>query len=339
MRHNLTYLALLLTVVFVSCRREFWPETGDAIRFSVAAATDISAGTKADIPTSITTPPHDEDYLIAENNQINIWGFKEGSGIYTSNPITATCNSSNTWECSEIQYWTREGAYKFHAVFPTGKANNTATSANQLVVNYSMMSEQYDLMVASAAVTAAPPKDNSVTLPFYHACSAVRFYICTESGDYTLRTFELKNLFTQGKLAYAGTSSAVTLDEWSYVGADDNPVTRTESAFPWAGNWTIPTDWNASLPTDFTALSDWLYFVPQALEGSQAAIHFTFEVNSQATPRQELDVLLSLESFNNTAVTWAPGKLYAYYIKVKTTAIDLDVHWTDWAAEQTFDLN
>lgn len=327
MKRTHTYpalLALLLTVAFASCRQEPLPEGGDAIRFSVSAV-DISASETK----SVSIPPTDGSGLISDGSSALLFGSLTGS----TDPVFAagtTLNCSKpssiaTWSYTNgTKYWVKGGTYSFKAVYPaTASVDASQTSGDKVVVNYDM-ADNYDLMVGAASVTAAPPTDNTVTLQFGHACTAVRFLFTDVSGNVDtgesniITHFELQNLVTNGVYTSPATNP------WALGSVSTTPV------YSWTGSWTVPiaADPTAVVPADYASIGSapaWYFVIPQSL-GDTAALYFEYSVGT-GTDAKKLSATINLKAESIT--NWDARMVYTYKIKIQNT-IGFEVGWTLW---------
>jgi hypothetical protein len=326
MRRNYAYPVLwilLLTVALAGCRQEPLPGAEDAIHFSVAPSVVAGLETKAG-PTSAS-------YL--ETNGIAVYGSYGNATQPTTvfdktTPFTYVA-STNTLSYTPLKYWRRGESYGFRAVSPAA----TTVTGNGYGINISNYNVEngYDLLVASASVASAPPANNTVGLTFIHAGAAVRFLFrdatvaenAANPGNYHITSFELRNVYAAGTLAYTGDSSTTpvtygTGGEWSYSGA------RASSVCSWSGSYEVTAAYNPITGRE------WYYPIPQDLnvnDSKHAAIHFTYTVGDDT---QELPATLSLEKFNGANVIWEPGMVYTYKIQIQTKAITFDVEWANW---------
>lgn len=354
MKHNYTYpalLALMMTVALAGCQQDPLPET-DAIRFSVASATVET--TKADNPNEVS-------YLIAEGNAIKVWGsLKENDSwadVFVNTPETVTYNkpagsSTLSWNYTNTRYWNRNATYRFRAVYAPGHESDiqAASASDKALVSYSMTNSQgYDLMVAStpeiSALTQVTSGNPAVNLTFRHAGSAVRFLFYkadSDANDYSINHFELKYLYTAATLEYLGTgttaapaSPEVAISEWKL---GDTPA-RTPSAYASASSLAVPkASDGAAAATD----KEWFFVIPQALDNTDgdASLYFRFTVGTGGSA-QQMTVTLDLEKYGTPAasVTWEPGKMYTYRIKIAPKDIKFTVAWTDWVNGKEGDFN
>ena len=313
-------LALLLTVAFAGCRRESLPDAGDAIRFSVNSVEVSASETKA-----ITDPP--TDGLISDGSSALLYGSLNGSDPVFAAGTTLNCSkpsSTATWSYTNgTKYWVKGGSYNFKAVYPA--TASVTGSGDEVVVNYNMTSNNYDLMVGSSdPVTEAPPINNTVTLQFGHACAAVRFLFTDVSGNVAtgksniITHFELRNLVTTGTY----TSPATT--PWALESVSSTPV------YSWTGSWTVPIAANpiAVASDDYALIGTapaWYFVIPQTL-GDTAALYFEYTVGT-GMDAKKFSATLDLKAGSITK--WDARMVYTYKIKIQNT-IGFEVGWTPW---------
>lgn len=325
-------MALLLTVSFTGCQEEPQPESGDAIRFSVAPAVTSDLQTKAD--------PSVEADLIADGKTITVWGsFKVGTAdwtkVFENQPQTVTCSkegSTVSWDYGATRYWNRKASYRFCAVFPTTAAVQDGSGSDKVIVNYPSL-PGYDLMVASSPlIDAATNGSNPVNLKFEHAGAAVRFLFAKTAGDtktYNVTGLTLKNISTSGAMTYKGASNDGGASI-SWTPGDPGNAT------PWTGApWAVPEE-TSEAPFAPITTPEWIFTVPQDLTATSETVFPALTVN-YTVDGQALEVTLNLKTTN--IVKWEEGKAYTYKITVNPNAIDLTVEWTDWAEGGTDEMS
>lgn len=315
-------MALLLTVSFTGCQEEPQPESGDAIRFSVAPAVTSDLQTKAD--------PSVEADLIADGKTITVWGsFKVGTAdwtkVFENQPQTVTCSkegSTVSWDYGATRYWNRRANYRFCAVFPTTAAVQDGSGSDKVIVNYPSL-PGYDLMVASSPlIDAATNGSNPVNLKFEHAGAAVRFLFAKTAGDtktYNVTGLTLQNISVGGTMTYKGASNDGGASiSWALAAAG--------TATPWTVTKPVP-EATTDVPFDIITDPEWIFTVPQTLDATSATVFPALTVN-YTVDGQALEVTLNLKTTN--IVKWEEGKAYTYKITVNPNAIDLTVDWTGW---------
>lgn len=347
MRRHFAYpalMALLLATALAGCQQEPLPESGDAIRFSVQPA-DISIETKAK-PTSWS-------YLNTVGNKIKLYGtYTDGTTPTTlfdgSVPLMCTevtdSPQSATWSyvtaTTPTKYWDKRYSYQFSAAFPS---TADITSGSGLVVAYDMSKGEvsgvkkgsYDLMVAStASINAASRESNTVNLPFYHACAALRFKFQEGPGvtgtpayDYYIRSFEIQGVYTEKNLEYSHTG-VVDVSDWK---VPEGGAVATLSYYSDETGKQVPENGHSA----YLFGTEWYYAIPQALQNG-AVIHFTYVIDGHES--EVFDVNLPINTYSENPVTWAPAQLYTYIITIQPDFISLSVSFDDWENGGSWDL-
>ena len=329
MIRRLSYLFVVFASLLVGCGKNPVPsadETDGAILFGVQ---QMGLSTKA-----LSTAPDDANYLIADGNQIGVFGTwtspeSVSTDVFSKIPITCKEESAGVfkWEYSPLKYWRKNGFYDFSAIFPYTANCQYGTNGNKLVASYSMHAENYDLMVASATRDLSAVDDTSpVNLTFQHAMAAVRFVFCkgSEANNYYLDTFQLEYLHAVGILVYNG--GTVTVNNW-------NPAQfRSPTVLEWSAEGDLSK--RISIPDNYSDYpkDEWHYVIPQHLrydDGSHPTVYFSVHVNDDTTP--VYTTLPLPETYDNGQdVVWEPGKMYTYYILIQPSKAYITVQVTPW---------
>lgn len=327
---------VILLMVLVGCTRTELPDyTGQPIRF-------CADGCGAQVVTrAISTDPDDASYLIADGNTVGLYGgwaeSDDNSITEIFNKTLLTCEEYESakfrWYYSPLRYWRKHGVYEFRAVYPSSVKCQYGTNGRRLITNYSMHTDDQDLMVASkkVSITSGEVITDSVKLQFHHATAAIRFLFQKGEGvqtNYKLNSFELQNLHTVAVLMYQGDN--ITVDSW-------NPSEfLTHRILPW--NATTPDD-RVDIPEKYEDFTEerWHYVIPQRLtskdSGSAAAVRFSLTVNDSDTPIYTTLALPQTykDEFNVTHdVVWEPGKKYNYYIHIQPSKVTIKMTVTPW---------
>ena len=297
MRRKFTYPViptLFLALALAGCQQEPVPATGDVIHFSVNSVGIAPAPTKADPVIPTVQPP--ATHLTDSGSEVKVWASLKTSQdqnwryVFDPNPSIEITNGSSGWTYTGEKYWNRDAEYKFKAVYP-----------------------------ADAELTLAQVKPaKTVDLAFSHTCSAVRVYIVDpDRGEqdvrYQITEFKLQNLYMAGSLAYDWYKFL-----WTPSGARTTGYSWPETA---GSKWPVPAT--------YTAFTDWLFFVPQALNpdtGEKPCISLKFTIGDQTIPFTK-----NLEDLNSS---WEPGYMYTYFIKIRPKGIEITVEWTDWGTAE-----
>lgn len=310
----MTYLATmaLLLTAFTGCRQEPLPEAGNAIRFSVDADYDLSVGTKAELV----------DLAGMQTGAIKLYGSMAGVTTPVFDGIALSYSTTDSrWSYAPVQYWIQNGTYDFRAVFPAA-AGVTAGSSAGVTVNYSMATDNYDLMVASKTSVSANSQVASgnpdVELAFQHACTAVRFLFkeSDNNNDYYLKSMTLQGVNTSGTMTYNSTLA------WSDYG--------TTAASLWSDSWKIaPT-----ATEEYTGPGDGWHILPPQTSLDNAKLVVTYTVGN-ADGAQILPVTIPLKYVDATdsgksVSSWDRAKTYTYKIELQANAISFSVSCESW---------
>lgn len=323
MRRKFTYPVfpvLFLALALAGCQREPVPAAGDTIRFSVNSVGIAPAPTKAD--PVIPTVPAPETQLTQSGSKVIVWASlntatPENWKPVFDDPSIVLENAGGSWTYSGEKYWNRDAEYKFKSVYPDDASIQSGSNIDLVTVNYAGIAQ--DLMVASYSLTKSQVKSaKTVDLAFSHTCSAVRVYIVDpDRGDqavrYQITGLKLQDLYMAGTLAY---------DWYKFLWTPSGDRTTGYSWPETAGSkWPVPAT--------YTAFTDWLFFVPQALNpdtGEKPCISLKFTIGDQTIPFTK-----NLEDLNSS---WEPGYMYTYFIKIRPKGIEITVEWTDWGTAE-----
>ena len=315
----------------VACERTPQQPEGDEIRFT---ASMVGVSTRA-----ISSVPHDQSYLLKEGNEAVVYGAYisetgQRSDVFAGVTLTCSHNTSEWTYEGERKNWEKTGgAYDFKALFPLSMKEKVASSTDghHLTIPYSMHTDNYDFMVASEQREMSSGYLGPVALPFRHATAAVRFLFCKGNDveeNYTLNSFELRNLLTVGELIY----ETGELEYSSWHRADY----RAESVCEWeagseGGPISIPKKQvlNEEFPGDWKYA--WIYAIPQSLmvedEESAPAVHFSIYMGSNLV---ETTLELPNEDASFNPILWKPGYVYNYTVEVNPKNASIYVSVQEW---------
>ncbi len=348
---------ILGVLLAAACNSESLPSTspeqsGSPICFST---TPVAVKSSLDVPT-------EQDYLIAGGNTIGVfatWESVDGvsTNVFNKLPVTCTDNGETAdpryvWDYSPHKYWRNSGQYHFRAVYPYDVNTQFGTDGTRFVTSYSMLADNYDLMVAGAdrdLGTADDADDTSpVNFQFKHACAAVRVLFKKGTSDanryYYLNSFEMQNLRSVGILAYEGND--LTVSSW------ESAEFRSSSLFTWLASSeseriNVPSDYESFKSVDTGNWVQWHYVIPQSLKASDGltpAVKFSvyvkqyeadgttlaYESSSPVYTTLNLPITYK-DADNNTAyVVWEPGKIYTYFVEIQPGYVNVTVEVTDW---------
>lgn len=332
MLRRLSYIVVAVAALS-ACSRERLAVEDMAIRFGVSSV-NISTS------KAIDEKPDDSSYLFTEGNQIGVFGSWTSTAgvttdVFSHIPVICVDNGNGTygWEYSPLKYWRKGGIYDFSAVYPYSVNSQYGSSGNRLVITYSMHADNYDLMVAAAERDLRTDDDSSpVNFTFRHACAAVRFLFCTDSGvnSYKLDNFQLQYLHAVGILVY--NNGNIDVSNW-------NPAEfRSPSVCEWSAE---SLDKRMNITTKYEDFGSdaaqngwdkWLFVIPQNLhndvDGFHPAVQFSVNVNDDTTP--VYTTLPLPENYDSSDVLWKPGYMYTYYVRIQPSTATITVDTKPW---------
>ena len=226
------------------------------------------------------------------------------------------------WTYTPKKYWSASGAYHFIGCYPTQADIVSSSTGKNLVVNYSIHADNYDLMVAyhhRDMETETGNRTRPVELLFNHALSAIRLKMKSKQGKvYTLKNVHFRNLYTVGVLVYNELNIS---NCWKQV------YKHTSSEiYNYDG---IATDLiTEDTPEKPTFKSDFLLAIPQTVnpdppvdDKPKAELRFTIEVAGQ-----QVTTIKTLPTLQ-----WEAGKMYTYVVNVQPGAqTTIEVETTQW---------
>jgi len=353
MRLTRLFRILLLAPLTLACRGEEMPcpqETGTPIRF--CAEPELVVKSNLDVPG-------EENHLIADGNQIGVfatWVSESNVSTNVFNKLPVTCyddgeqaNPRYRWDYNPHKYWRQGGQYFFRAVYPYDVNTQFGTDGTRIVTSYSMLADNYDLMVAGASRDLRSGNDTApVNFQFKHACAAVRVLFKKGTEDvnrhYYLNSFELQNLRCVGILAYGG--EELNLNSWE-AAEFRTPTVCTWQASTEQDRLDVPGDYDS-----FKTITDhdwvqWHYVIPQRLranDGKTPSLQFSVSVRqyeedgetlayeSTSPVYTTLDLPLTYRDDQNVErdVVWEPGKVYTYYVQIQPGRASITVSVADW---------
>lgn len=348
MRRGFSYgiglLAALLLTVLLGCERVDIPQSMEgAILFNAAPVGISSAMVKGD-------PSHESDF-IKEGNTISIYGsWTSPTGVSTDifRGVELTCHATGNlqdpydWTYSPLRYWRSQGSYTFGSVYPSDARVEYGTTGGKLVATYSMLADDYDLMVASHKRNMeAPDATATVPLQFHHACAAVRFLFRKAEGsesDYFVDSFELQNLSVVGRLVanWVVTDPGNNTEEyqisWTPAEAKSSGIYAWQAASQ--SEWIeVPTEYDTDSET---SVEQWHFVIPQLLLGdgvTHPTLKFSIHVGNDETPVYT-HLLLPEEEIpeqgDPVPIRWESGKMYTYKVQIQPSKAYIEVEVMPW---------
>jgi len=339
-------LALAVVLAASSCGREAREDYGDAISFSASA--EKVADSRSTGSSLVTT-------LNTAGSEIAVYGYHGGASDYSGKtPVFETdgakrvyYKSSGNAGKSQWYYdytggtdkvkWIRSDYYRFRAFYPYSLIDNVNSSSNAeiLALDYSLMTDDADLMVAYATRYPAQDGVGVVMLDFQHALSALRFEVKkdensteTKTGKENVKEFYLTGLYQTGGLIYTASDASAL--------AGDQSLTW----IPSVSDYDTPVHhWVAASELDYKEMTTSGVSV-YGNDGFVFAIPVNGKYNGEDIVKTRPKVYANFRTDKggtvlHTAllpedVCWEPGKKYIYTITVKKAAVTVNVTIKPW---------
>lgn len=335
----------LLTLVCSCSRNEAVDDLGDVIAFSIGAQDAIeSRSTGSNLITN--------DNLKKDGSEIAVYGYHGGASDYSGKtPVFETDGaklvyfnvSKSKWDYdytvgTDKVKWIRSDYYRFRAFYPYSLLSkvNPSSNAEILALDYSLMTDDDDLMVAYA--TRFPAKDGvgSVELKFKHALSALKFVVKKENSndeekidEEKIKEFYLTGLYKAGGLIYKSSDDKILYGDQTLnwivnpnLSDDDTPVHHWKTD--------NENEYRTIVPDGVTVYGKdgFVFAIPMNGEDENGPIvkklpkikaHFRTDKGGSV-----------LHSAPLPEITWEPGKKYIYTITVKKATVTVNVTIKPW---------
>ena len=247
------------------------------------------------------------------------------TNLFDDDKAVKVFHDGTNWKYNNVKYWRRNSHYRFRAYCPYEAEVLPSTSdADNISIKYRIIDHQYDLLVAFAHRCPATDSEGykTVNMPFQHALSGLRFKVVFDesvSGGQTDRItgFHLKGLRPAGTLLYSheeGKRLSPKL-EWSAKYFDENTEYYNCSDQAVFGKGTAVNIFHDNNGVVFA--------IPQIVEKGRTSVHFT-------TANGDMDHTATLPP-----ITWEPGKIYTYTLKVLKSSVEVNVGIKDWDEVQS----
>ena len=335
-----TALFVSAAVLLGSCTKPQGEEHGTAIGFSTSTVSQVE-GTKANHTGESTTT------VTLKNNSFGVYGMYsvtdggKGTNVFDfSSPVEVryTTEGSSTeknwtYTFSGSQYsakknWKRNMYYRFRAYHPyDATLLQSSSSADGIDIEYRILDDSYDLLLASAKRYPANDGYGRVQMEFKHALCALKFKIAFKEtvtpSDYTdnIIHFYIKGLNAYGHLNYTGFGADEVFD-WS------GTFNSHDKLYEWTGNKTFGVK-GQKQPTDILESTEYFFAIPQTCSdpaNGPTSIHlFTRKSGGD----NEIDHTVNLQPLK-----WEAGKIYTYTLLVNKSDIEVSVTIEPWLTKQ-----
>lgn len=336
-----TALFVSAAVLLGSCTKPQGEEHGAAIGFSTSTVSQVE-GTKSN-HTGVSTT--DETL---KNNSFGVYGMYsvtdggKGTNVfdfsspvevrYAEDVISHKTHWTYTFSGSQYhdkKYWKRNMYYRFRAYHPyNATLLQSSSSADGIDIEYRILDDSYDLLLASAKRYPAKDEDkyDPVKMEFKHALCALKFKIAFNTtvtpATYTdnIIHFYIKGLNAYGHLNYTGFGKDEVFD-WS------GTFNSQDKLYEWTGDKTFGVKGHVE-PTDILELKEYFFAIPQTCSdpaNGPTSIHL-FTKNGGDN---EID-----HTVNLPPLEWQAGKIYTYTLLVNKSDIEVSVTIEPWLTKQ-----
>lgn len=336
-----TALFVSAAVLLGSCTKPQGEEHGTAIGFSTSTVSQVE-GTKANHTGVSTTTATLKNkpfgvygmYSVTDGGKgTNVFDFSSPVEVrYTTDIISNETNWTYTFSGSQYsakKNWKRNMYYRFRAYHPyDATLLQSSSSADGIDIEYRILDDSYDLLLASAKRYPANDGYGRVQLVFNHALCALKFKIAFNEtvtpATYTdnIIHFYIKGLNAYGHLSYTGFGEDATFD-WS------GTFNSQDKLYEWHGNKEFGVNGTTVEPTDILESTEYFFAIPQTCSdpaNGPTSIHL-FTKNSGGD--NEIDHTVKLPKLE-----WKAGKIYTYTLLVNKSDIEVSVTIEPWLTKQ-----
>lgn len=336
-----TVLFVSAAVLLGSCTKPQGEEHGTAIGFSTSTVSQVE-GTKANHTGESTTTATLKNKPFGVYGMYSVTDGGKGTNVFDfSSPVEVryTTEGSSTeknwtYTFSGSQYsakknWKRNMYYRFRAYHPyDATLLQSSSSADGIDIEYRILDDSYDLLLASAKRYPANDGYERVQMVFKHALCALKFKIAFKEtvtpADYTdnIIHFYIKGLNAYGHLNYTGFGKDATFN-WS------GTFNSQDKLYEWTGNKTFGVKGTTVEPTDILESTEYFFAIPQTCSdpaNGPTSIHL---FTKKSGGDNEIDHTVNLQSLK-----WEAGKIYTYTLLVNKSDIEVSVTIEPWLTKQ-----
>ena len=340
--HNIrTALFVSAAVLLGSCTKPQGEEHGTAIGFSTSTVSQVE-GTKSNPTGGVPTTDKNLNensfgvygmYSVTDGGKgTNVFDFSSPVEVkYTTDIISNQTNWTYTFSGSQYskkKYWKRNMYYRFRAYHPyNATILQSSSSADGIDIEYRILDDSYDLLLASAKRYPANDGYGRVQMEFKHALCALKFKIAFNTtvthSEYTDKIihFYIKGLNAYGHLNYTGFGKDEAFN-WSGI------FNSQDKLYEWTGEKEFGVKGHKD-PTDILGPDKYFFAIPQTCSdpanGQKTSIHL-FTKNGGDN---EIDHTVQLPQLE-----WKAGKIYTYTLLVNKSDIEVSVTIEPWLTKQ-----
>ncbi len=335
-----TALFVSAAVLLGSCTKPQGEEHGTAIGFSTSTVSQVE-GTKSNHTGESTTTATLKNkpfgvygmYSVTDGGKgTNVFDFSSPVEVrYTTEGSSTEKNWTYTFSGSQYpdkKYWKRNMYYRFRAYHPyDATLLQSSSSADGIDIEYRVLDDSYDLLLASAKRYPANDGYGRVQMVFNHALCALKFKIAFKEtvtpSTYTdnIIHFYIKGLNAYGHLSYTGFGKDEAFN-WS------GTFNSHDKLYEWTGDKTFGVKGHKD-PTDILESNECFFAIPQTCSdeaNGPTSIHL---YTRKSGGDNEID-----HTVNLPRLEWQAGKIYTYTLLVNKSDIEVSVTIEPWLTKQ-----
>lgn len=335
-----TALFVSAAVLLGSCTKPQGEEHGTAIGFSTSTVSQVE-GTKSNHTGESTTTATLQNkpfgvygmYSVTDGGKgTNVFDFSSPVEVrYTTDIISNETNWTYTFSGSQYsakKNWKRNMYYRFRAYHPyDATLLQSSSSADGIDIEYRVLDDSYDLLLASAKRYPANDGVSRVQMEFKHALCALKFKIAFKEtvtpSTYTdnIIHFYIKGLNAYGHLSYTGFGANEAFNWQGTFNSQDK-------LYEWTGDKTFGVKGHVE-PTDILELKEHFFAIPQTCSdpaNGPTSIHL---YTRKSGGDNEIDHTVNLQPLK-----WEAGKIYTYTLLVNKSDIEVSVTIEPWLTKQ-----
>ncbi len=334
-----TALFVSAAVLLGSCTKPQGEEHGTAIGFSTSTVSQVEGTKSINAGESTTTATLKNKsfgvygmYSVTDGGKgTNVFDFSSPVEVrYTTDIISNKTNWTYTFSGSQYsakKNWKRNMYYRFRAYHPyDATILQSSSSADGIDIEYRVLDDSYDLLLASAKRYPANDGYGRVQMEFNHALCALKFKIAFKEtvtpSTYTdnIIHFYIKGLNAYGHLSYTGFGK----DAFNWSGTFNSH----DKLYEWTGDELFGVKGHKD-PTDILGNDKYFFAIPQTCSdpaNGPTSIHL---YTRKSGGDNEID-----HTVNLPPLKWEAGKIYTYTLLVNKSDIEVSVTIEPWLTKQ-----
>lgn len=339
--HNIrTALFVSAAVLLGSCTKPQGEEHGTAIGFSTRTVSQVE-GTKSNHTGESTTTATLKNKPFGVYGMYSVTDGGKGTNVFDfSSPVevrytTEGSSTEKNWtytfsgsQYSAKKYWKRNMYYRFRAYHPyDATLLQSSSSADGIDIEYRVLDDSYDLLLASAKRYPANDGYGRVQMEFHHALCALKFKIAFKEtvtpSTYTdnIIHFYIKGLNAYGHLNYTGFGKDEAFNWQGTFNSQDK-------LYEWTGDKTFGVKGTAA-PTDILESNQYFFAIPQTCSNEANGPTSIHLYTRKSGGDNEID-----HTVNLPRLKWEAGKIYTYTLLVNKSDIEVSVTIEPWLTKQ-----